>query len=98
MDETQTAGLITILSAMPGLGLGLAMLMGRWKPASLATARDPDRARIGTGIYCVFVSGMVILLGIGLLLLPESMGPYAAGSVVAVSVLGLIPLLRATRT
>ena len=74
------------------------MLMGRWKPASMASARDPDRARIGTGIYCILVSGMVILLGTGLMLLPEKLGPYAAGAIVAVALLGLIPLLRATRT
>jgi hypothetical protein len=97
MDETQLASLITILSALPGLCLGLAMLMGRWKPASLSAARDPDGARIATGIYCVLVSGMVILLGISLSQLP-SIGPYAAVTVVAFSLLGLIPLLRATRT
>ncbi len=97
MDETKLASLITILSALPGLCLGLAMLMGRWKPASLKMARDPDRARIATGIYCVLVSGLVILLGITLSLLPM-IGAYAAGTVVAFSMLGLIPLLRATRT
>jgi hypothetical protein len=98
MNEMQSGGLIAILSALPGLSLGLAMLMGRWKPASMASARDPDRARIGTGIYCILVSGMVILLGTGLMLLPEKMSPYSAGAIVAVALLGLIPLLRATRT
>ncbi len=98
MNEMQSGGLITILSALPGLGLGLAMVMGRWRPASLASARDPDRARIATGNYCILVSAMVLLLGSGLMLLPEKMSPYAAGAIVAVSLLGLIPLLRATRT
>lgn len=98
MNEMQSAGLITILSALPGLGLGLAMLMGRWKPASFTTARDPDKARIATGLYCILVGTMVALLGIGLLLFPEAMGPYAAFSILVVALLGLIPLLHATRT
>jgi hypothetical protein len=98
MNEMQSGGLITMLSALPGLGLGLAMVMGRWKPASMASARDPDRARIATGSYCIVVGTMVLLLGTGLMLLPEKMGPYAAGAIVAVALLGLIPLLRATRT
>lgn len=100
MNEMQISGFITILSALPGLGFGLAMLMGRWKPASLATARNPDRARIATGYYCVMVASIVLLLGIGLLLLPEQMlqiGPYAAGIIVAVALLGLVPLLQATQ-
>lgn len=100
MNEMQLSGFITILSALPGLGFGLAMLMGRWKPASLATARNPDRARIATGLYCVMVACIVQLLGIGLLLLPVQMlqiGPSAAGIVVAVALLGLVPLLQATK-
>ncbi len=97
MDEMLKASLITILSAMPGLLLGLAMLMGRWKPASLAKAHNPDQARIATGLYCVILSTLVILLGIGLLILPEKMGPSAAFSIIAVSLLGLIPLFKATQ-
>ena len=97
MDEMLKASLITILSAMPGLLLGLAMLMGRWKPTTLAKARNPDQARIATGLYCVILSTLVILLGIGLLILPEKMGPSAAFSIIAVSLLGLIPLFKATQ-
>ncbi len=98
MNEMQSGGLIAILSALPGLGLGLAMLMGRWKPASLATARDPHKARIATGLYCLTVSFMVVLLGIGLIVVPEALGPSVAFIIVTVSVLGVIPLLQATRT
>jgi hypothetical protein len=98
MNEMQSGGLIAILSALPGLGLGLAMLMGRWKPASLASARDPDKARTATGLYCVIVSLMIILLGICLIFIPEALGPSAALIIVTVSLLGLIPLLQATRT
>jgi hypothetical protein len=97
MNEMQTASLITILSAMPGFFLGLAMLMGRWKPASLAKASDPDRARIATGLYCVILSTMIILLGTGLFVLPGKMGPEAALIIVVVSLLGLIPLFKATQ-
>lgn len=101
MDEMILGGVIGILSALPGLGLGLAMLMGKWRPASLATARDPDRARLAAGRYLIIVDAMIVLLSIGLLTLPEArvepMVPYGVGAIVGVSALGLVPLLRATR-
>jgi hypothetical protein len=101
MDEMIFGGVIAILSALPGLGLGLALLMGKWRPASLAMARDPDRARAATGRYVILVDAMILLLGIGLLTLPEArvtpLVPYAVGTVLGVSGLGLVPLLRATR-
>ncbi len=97
MNEMQTGGVIAILSALPELCLGLALLMGRWQPASLANARDPNRARFATGLYCTMIGAMVALLGIGLLL-TEAIVPYAVISIVTLSLLGLIPLLHATRT
>ncbi len=100
MNEMQISGFITILSALPGLGFGLAMLMGRWSPASLATARNPTRARIATGYYCVMVATVVVLLGISLLVMPEyvlQIGSYIAGIIVVFSLLGLIPLFKATQ-
>ena len=101
MDEMILGGVIGILSALPGLGLGLAMLMGKWRPASLATARDPDRARLATGRYLTMVTAMIMLLSIGLLTLPdarvEPLVPYGIGAIVGVSMLGLVPLMRATR-
>ena len=101
MNELVFGGIIAILSALPGLGLGLALLMGKWRPASLATARDPDRARIATGRYVIMVDAMILLLGIGLMTLSEArvepLVPYGVGVVLGVSGLGLIPLIRATR-
>lgn len=101
MDEMVFGGILAILSALPGIVVGLALLMGKWRPASLAVARDPDRARVATGRYVILVDAMILLLGIGLLTLPEarveSLVPYAVGTVLGVSGLGLIPLFRATR-
>jgi hypothetical protein len=102
MDEMVFGGVIGILSALPGIGLGLALLMGKWRPASLASARDPDRARVATGRYLIGVDLMILMLGIGLIALPrdrvEPMVPWAVGILVVVSALGLVPLLRAARS
>ena len=101
MDERLIGGLVAVLSALPGLGLGLALLMGKWRPASLAKARDPDRMRVALGIYLMVVDALVLLLGIGVMALPEArvlaLVPYAVGAVVLVSTLGMLPLLRAAR-
>ena len=34
MDEMVFGGIIAILSALPGIVIGLALLMGKWRPAS----------------------------------------------------------------
>jgi hypothetical protein len=101
MNEMILGGVIGIVSALPGLGFGMALLMGRWQPASLASARDPDKARVATGRYLIVVDMMIMLLSISLIALPEArvepMVPYAVGAIVGVSGLGLVPLFRAAR-
>lgn len=102
MDEMILGGIIAILSALPGLALGLALLMGKWRPVSLASARDPDHARIATGRFLVAISGLIVLLGTALIVVPEAqvraLASYATGAIVAVSIWGAIFLVRATRT
>ena len=101
MDEMLIGGLVAVLSALPGLALGAALLMGKWRPASLANARDPDRMRVALGVYLMVVDALVMLLGIGVMVLPEArvipLVPYAVGALVLVSTLGMLPLLRAAR-
>ena len=101
MDEMLIGGLVAVLSALPGVALGLALLMGKWRPASLANARDPDRMRVALGVYLMVVDALVMLLGIGVMVLPEArvipLVPYAVGALVLVSTLGMLPLLRAAR-
>ena len=101
MDMMLIGGMVAVFSALPGLGLGLALLMGKWRPASLANARDPDRMRIALGIYLMAVDALVLLLGIGVMVLPKvlvlALVPFAVGAVVLVSTLGMLPLLRAAR-
>ncbi|MFY2765200.1 hypothetical protein [Arenimonas sp. MALMAid1274] len=102
MDEMLLGGMIAILSALPGLALGVALLMGKWRPASMSTARDPARARAALGIYLILIDGLILLMGVLLIALPAervvALVPYAVGTVVAVSTLGLVPLLRAGRS
>ncbi|MBW8366602.1 MAG: hypothetical protein K0M70_01935 [Arenimonas sp.] len=101
MDTMLIGGMVAVFSALPGLGLGLALLMGKWRPASLANSGNPDRMRVALGTYLIAVDALVLLLGIGVMVLPEarviSMVPYAVGAVVLVSTLGMLPLLRAAR-
>jgi hypothetical protein len=101
MDEMLFGGIIGILSALPGIVLGLALLMGKWRPASLATARDPDRARVALGRFLLVIDALILLLGIGLIALPEalarSMAMYAVGAIMLASTVGIVFLLRATR-
>ena len=101
MDEMLIGGLVAVFSALPGIALGAALLIGKWRPASLASARDPERMRVALGIYLVTVDALVLLLGIGVMVLPEArvmpLVPYAVGAVVLVSTVGTVPLLRAAR-
>jgi hypothetical protein len=101
MDTMILGGLVAVISALPGLGIGLALLIGKWRPASLANARNPERMRVALGIYLMAVDALVLLLGVGVMVLPEArvvpLVPYAVGAVVLVSTLGMLPLLRAAR-
>jgi hypothetical protein len=101
MDELTLGGAIAILSSLPGLAMGAALLTGKWRPASLDRAPHPDRVRVATGAYLLAVAGLVLALGLCLLVISPAqvlaMVPYAIAAVVGVSVLGMIPLLRAIR-
>lgn len=101
MDMMLIGGLVAAFSALPGLAMGVALLLGKWRPASLANAREPDRMRVALGTYLMAVDALVLLLGIGVMALPEArvipLVPYAVGAVVLISTLGMLPLLRAAR-
>lgn len=101
MDTMILGGLVAVFSALPGLAIGLALLIGKWRPASLANSRNPERMRVALGIYLMAVDALVLLLGVGVMVLPEArvvpLVPYAVGAVVLVSTLGMVPLLRAAR-
>ena len=101
MDEQTLGGIVAVASALPGLVMGAALLMGKWRPASLATARDPDRARVALGRFLLVIDALILLLSIGLIGLPEalarSMAMYAVGAILLASTIGIVFLLRATR-
>lgn len=102
MNEMMLAGLLLILSALPGLGLGLAVLMGKWRPASFAAARDPERARVATGRFLLLVDAMLLALGVALIVMPATSGQalalWGAVAVVGVASVAAIALVRAVRT
>ena len=102
MDELTFAGFGAIASALPGLGFGFAMLSGKWRSASAAAARDPGRARAVEGVFLVVISGLIALLGLLFLVLPEetsrAIAPWFIGLVLGTTVLGLIPFFRAHRS
>jgi hypothetical protein len=102
MDENLLAGVMLILSALPALGLGLAILVGKWRPASLDSARDPERARVGTGRFLVLMGILLDSLGVSLLVAPEAQLRMVAirgcAIVVVVSIFATISLLRAVRS
>ena len=102
MDEMTFAGFVAIASALPGLGAGFAMLGGKWRSASAAAARDPDRARTVEGVFLVVIGGLIALMGLLLLVLPEATSraivPWFIGLALGATVLGLIPFFRAHRS
>jgi hypothetical protein len=101
MTEAQLGGLVCLFAALPGLGLGIAMLVGKFRPASLATARDPDHARVAVGAFMAVLNGLIAGLGVVLLavdaVVVRPLVPYAVGVLVAVSILGLPFVFRAAR-
>lgn len=101
MDGLMLGGAVAILSSLPGMGIGAALLAGKWRPAAFDKAPHPDRIRVATGAYLLAVDGLVFALGLGLMVMPQAqvlaMVPYAVAALVGVSVLGMIPLLRAIR-
>jgi hypothetical protein len=87
--------------ALPCMALGVAILTGKVRPAQVAQARDPDRARRAVGGFLLLVNALVAGLGTLLVAAPpaqsDTVAQWVAGLVVAVAVLGIVPLLRAVQ-
>lgn len=91
MDEMVLAGLLVIFSALPGLAIGLLLLLGKWQPASIQAARDPARARVATARLLLGVDALLVLMGIALVLSPREHGlPIAVGGIVLVTLAALV--------
>lgn len=101
MEPLRLAGLLLAASALPGLGLGLALLAGKWNPASFGAAADPARARRATGQLLVAVGAMLALLGAALALggpaLAAAAVPWASGAIVLVATGLAVRVVRASR-
>ena len=101
MDEIKLTGLLLIVTALPGIGLGLALLMGKWNPASLKAAADPARARRATGQLLVAIDAMLVLFGIALLVAAPATAiaaaPWAVGAIVLAATLLSVRVVWATK-
>ena len=69
MDSWQFAGLALVLTALPGLGFGLVLVTGLWRPGALKAAADPDALRRSVGLRVLAIAGAVAALGLALILL-----------------------------
>jgi len=101
MDEMLLAGIVAVVSALPGLVFGVALLGGFWKPGSLDGASDPDGLRRSVGRMVLAIGVLVASLGLALMLLPRatvlSALPYLLGAVLVVATGGTLWLLRKQR-
>ncbi|WP_329667675.1 hypothetical protein [Arenimonas sp.] len=69
MDGWMLVGAALLLTALPGLGLGLVLVTGLWRPRQLEGATDPDQLRRSVGFRALAVAGAVAALGVAMLLL-----------------------------
>ncbi|HEU0151833.1 MAG TPA: hypothetical protein VFQ84_00660 [Arenimonas sp.] len=101
MDEMMLAGIFALVTSLPGVLLGLALLAGLWRPASLDGARDPDGLRRAVGGTVLAIGGLVSALGLALLLLPRATLlatlPALLGAVLVLAVVLTVVVLRKQR-
>jgi hypothetical protein len=102
MDEMLLASLVALVSAMPGVVLGVALLSGLWKPASLAGASDPDGLRRKVGGMVLAIGTLVASLGLGLMLLPRAQLstylPWLLGAIGVAAIALTVVALRKPRS
>ena len=85
MDDMVLAGILVIVSALPGVAIGLLLLTGKWNPPSIGRTRDPQRARVATARLLLGVDALLVLLGVALMVTPREHGlVLAAGGVGAI--------------
>lgn len=101
MDEMMLAGLFAIVTSLPGVVLGVALLAGLWRPPSLAGARDPEGLRRAVGGMVLAIGAVVSALGLALMLLPRptlvAALPYLLGAVVLAAIVMTVVVLRKQR-
>lgn len=64
MDELTILGFSLVVVAIPGLLIGLALLLGKWVPPFKSA--NPDRTRKVLGLALVFSDVMMLVAGIAL--------------------------------
>jgi len=69
MDMILLVGLALVLTALPGMALGLVLLVGLWRPAALEGAADPDALRRKVASRVLAIAGIVAASGLGLVLM-----------------------------
>ncbi len=101
MEQTTLIGIVLIMSAVPGLAMGLLLLSGKWLPPSFQATRDPARARVAAARLLMGVDAMLLLIGIALMVVPrEQLEPVVAvlvGLTVLAAIALAMPVVRANR-
>lgn len=101
MEQTTLIGIVLVISALPGLAMGLLLLAGKWIPPSFQAARDPARARVASARLLMGVDAMLLVIGFMLMLLPrEQITPIVAvlvGLTLLVAIALGITAVRANR-
>lgn len=101
MDEMMLAGIVVIVSALPGLVIGLMLLTGNWDPISIKAARDPARARAATVRILLVIGALLVLLGLALMFSPRehatALGLGGAGVVTLAATVLAIAAVRANK-
>ena len=101
MDEMMLAGIVVIVSALPGLVIGLMLLTGNWDPISIKAARDPARARAATVRILLVIGALRVLLGLALMFSPRehatALGLGGAGVVTLAATVLAITAVRANK-
>lgn len=101
MNDMMLAGILVIATALPGIAIGLMLLTGKWDPASIRAAKDPDRARVATARLLLAVDALLVLLGIALMVTPREHGllltVVGVGLITLVTTVLAIPAVKANK-
>lgn len=101
MNEMVLAGILLIITALPGIAIGLMLLTGKWDPVSIRSAKDPARARTATARLLLVVDALLVALGIALVVSPREYGllltVVGVGLVTLVTTVMAVSTVKATR-
>ena len=102
MDEMMLASVVALVSAIPGIVFGVALLSGLWQPPSLAGAADPDGLRRKVGGFVLAIGTLIASLGLALMLVPRAQLlawlPWGLGALGLAALMLTVLVLRKPRS